>query len=252
MKDFIKNKLRILLEVVNNRDSDLEIPPILKYGEPSYGYDTDEMYYMMTVAAQLAKQMPTETLSTSYGNGGYEYSLTQLRNGNFILRGKPTTRYFEPGDFKLSDNGKTLYLYCMGCSKDSDEECTTIYNPMVDAKVKILIDPTMRTAITDFIKDSSGYDDEKGSEIQSQKMSPNEIDKLNAKEDLYSKRSAREIKYPKDENQLRDELKDLMNLRRKLSPKDENFKTIKNLEKEIRTQLEVIEKERRKRFSSNI
>jgi hypothetical protein len=252
MKDFIQNKLRILLEVVTNRDSDVDIPSIIRYGGPSHGYDSDEMYYMMTVAANLAKQMPPETLSTSYGNGGYEYTLTQTRNGNFILRGKPTTRYFEPGDFKLSDSGKVLYLYTMACSQYSDESCTIIYNPMVDAKIKILVDPSMRTAITDFIKDGSGYDDEKGAEIQAAKMSPDELDKLKKKEDLYAKRASQEKGYSGDEDELRSKLNDLMIQRRKISPRDPEFKTIRNIEKDIRQQLADIEKERRKRLSSNL
>jgi hypothetical protein len=207
---------------------------------------------MITVAAKLAKQMPPETLSTSYGNGGYEYTLTQTRNGNFILRGKPTTRYFEPGDFKLSDSGKVLYLYTMSCSQYSDESCTIIYNPMVDAKIKILVDPSMRTAITDFIKDCSGYDDEKGAEIQATKMTPDELEKLKSKEDLYAKRASKEKGYSGDEDELRSKLNDLMTQRRKISPRDPEFKTIRNIEKDIRQQLADIEKERRKRLSSNL
>ncbi len=252
MKDFIQYKLRVLLEVVTNRDINIDIPPIIRYGGPSHGYETEDMYYMLTIASKLAKEMPPETLSTSYGNGGYEYSLSQTTNGNFILRGKPTTKYFEPGDFKLSDNGKVLYLYTMACSQYSEKSCIITYNPMVDAKIKILVDPSMRAAITDFIKDGSGYDDEKGAEIQAKKMSPDEIDKLKRKEDLYTKRASQAKGYSSDEDELRSKLNDLMTQRRKLSPKDPNFRTIKNIEKDIRRQLDSIEKERRKRLSSNI
>lgn len=252
MKDFIQHKLRTLLEVATNRDVDIDIPPIIRFGGPSHGYDSDEIYYMLTIAAKLAKQMPPETLSTSYGNGGYEYSLTQSRNGNFILRGKPTTKYFEPGDFKLSDSGKVLYLYTMACSEYSEESCNIIYNPMVDSKIKILVDPSMRTAITDFIKSGSGYDDEKGAEIQASKMSPDELDRLKKKEDLYKKRASQEKGYYGDEDELRNKLNDLIIQRRELSPKDPKFKIFKNIEKDIRTKLDAIEKERRKRLSSNL
>ena len=252
MKDFIQHKLRTLLEVVTNRNVDIDIPPIIRFGGPTHGYDSDEMYYMLTIAAKLAKQMPPETLSTSYGNGGYEYSLTQSKSGNFILRGKSTTKYFEPGDFKLSDNGKVLYLYTMACSEYSEDSCVITYNPMVDSKIKILVDPSMRTAITDFMKSGSGYDDEKGAEIQATKMSPDELERLKRKEDLYSKRASQEKGYSGSEDELRSKLTDLITQRRKISPRDPNFKTIKNIEKDIRRQLDAIEKERRKRLSSNL
>ena len=94
MKDFIHNKLRILLEDVSNRDSDLNIPPIIKYSGPSSGYKGDMIYFMLNSATELANQMPPKVLSTSYGNGGYEYMLSQSSSGNFIFRGKPTTKYF--------------------------------------------------------------------------------------------------------------------------------------------------------------
>ena len=209
MKDFIQNRLRILIEDVSDRDSDLNVPPIIKYGGPSHGYEAEDIYFMLNAATQLANQMPPETIAITYGNGGYEYMLSQTRDGNFIFRGKPTTKYFEPGDFKLSDNGKTLYMYTMACSKYSDTPCTTIYNPMVDSKIKVLVDPSMKQAIIDFVKGGSSYLDDKGVEIQAAKMSPDELERLAGKEDLYAKRAQQGKSYDTDELEIRNKLNDL-------------------------------------------
>lgn len=251
MKDFIQNKLRVLLEDVSDRDSDIDIPSIIKYGGPAHGYDAETIYFMLNVATNLANQMPPETLSTTYGNGGYEYILSQTNSGNFIFRGKPTTKYFEPGDFKLSDNGKTLYMYTMACSKYSETPCTTIYNPMVDSKIKVLVDPSMKQAIIDFVKGGSGYLDDKGSEIQAAKMSPDELERLANKEDIYTKRAQQEKGFGDTELDLRNKLNDLKLAR--LNSKDQTeIKKIRGIEGQLMVQLKAIEKEKNKRRSSNL
>lgn len=251
MKDFIQNKLKVLLEMVSDRDSDLNIPPIIQYGGPSHGYDAESIYFMITSAIELANQMPPEILSTTYGNGGYEYMLSQTSNGNFIFRGKPTTKYFEPGDFKLSDNGKILYMYTMACSKYSDTPCTTIYNPMVDSKIKVLVDPSMKQAIIDFVKGGSGYLDDKGAEIQAAKMSPDELERLAGKEDLYAKRAQQGKSFDDEELELRNKLNDLKMAR--LQSKDQSeIKKIRGIEGQLMVQLKAIEKEKNKRRSSNL
>lgn len=251
MKDLIQNKLRLLFEVVSDRDSDLNIPPIIKYGGPSHGYEAEDIFFMLTVANNLANQMPSETLATTYGNGGYEYMLSQTSSGNFIFRGKPTTKYFEPGDFKLSDSGKVLYMYTMGCSKYSETPCTTIYNPMVDSKIKILVDPIMKQTIIDFVKGSSGYLDDKGSEIQAAKMTPDELEKLAGKEGLYTKRAQQSKTYDNDELEIRNKLNDLKLARLKSKDQTE-IKKIRGIEGQLMVQLRAIEKEKNKRRSSNI
>ena len=50
MRDFIQNKLRLLFEMVSDRDSDLDIPPIIKYGGPSHGYEAEDIFFMLNVA----------------------------------------------------------------------------------------------------------------------------------------------------------------------------------------------------------
>lgn len=251
MKDFIQNRLRILIEDVSDRDSDLTVPPIIKYGGPSHGYEAEDIYFMLNAATQLANQMPPETIAITYGNGGYEYMLSQTRDGNFIFRGKPTTKYFEPGDFKLSDNGKTLYMYTMACSKYSDTPCTTIYNPMVDSKIKVLVDPSMKQAIIDFVKGGSSYLDDKGAEIQAAKMSPGELERLAGKEDLYTKRGQQQKSFDDTELELREKLNDLKLAR--LNSKDQSeVKKIRGIEGQLMVQLKAIEKEKNKRRSSNI
>lgn len=251
MKDFIQNKLRVLLESVSNRDSDLDIPAIIKYGGPSHGYQADDISEMLDVASDLATKMPSETLAMSYGNGGYEYMLAQTNSGNFIFRGKPTTKHFEPGDYKYSDSGKILYMYTMGCSKYSDTPCTTIYNPMVDAKIKVLNDPSMKQAIMDFVKGSSGYLDDKGAEIQADKMTPDELEKLAGKENLYAKRAQQGKGFDDEELELRNKLNDLKMARLKSTDQAE-IKMIRRIEGQLMVQLKAIEKEKNKRRSSNI
>jgi hypothetical protein len=251
MRDFIQNKLRLLFEMVSDRDSDLDIPPIIKYGGPSHGYEAEDIFFMLNVANNLANQMPPETLATTYGNGGYEYMLSQTSSGNFIFRGKPTTKYFEPGDFKLSDSGKVLYMYTMGCSKYSETPCTTIYNPMVDSKIKILVDPSMKQTIMDFVKGGSGYLDDKGEEIRAAKMSSDELEKLANKEDLYTKRSLQSKNYDTDELEIRNKLNDLKLARLKSKDQTE-IKKIRGIEGQLTVQLRAIEKEKNKRRSSNI
>jgi hypothetical protein len=250
MKDLIKNKLRLLKESVSNRDSDLDIDPIIKYGGPIHGYESENILYMLNVANNLANQMPSETLSVLYGNGGYEYSLSKLNSGNFTFRGKPTTRHFEPGDYKLSDNGKTLYMYTMGCSKYSDTPCTTIYNPMVDSKIKILVDPSMKQSIIDFVKGNSGYLDDKGEEIRKAKMTPDAIAALPGKEDYQAKKLSHEKRYSNDESELRNKLNDLKLARLKSTDRAE-IKKIRGIEGQLMVQLKAIEKERNKIRSSN-
>jgi hypothetical protein len=251
MRDFIQNKLRLLFEMVSDRDSDLDIPPIIKYGGPSHGYEAEDIFFMLNVANNLANQMPPETLATTYGNGGYEYMLSQTSSGNFIFRGKPTTKYFEPGDFKLSDSGKVLYMYTMGCSKYSETPCTTIYNPMVDSKIKVLVDPSMKQAIMDFVKGGSGYLDDKGEEIRAAKMSSDELEKLTNKEDLYSKKSMNPKGYFGNEQEMRNQLSNLVIARRNATSMEEK-KKIRNQELELKNALTDIEKKRRNRLSSNI
>lgn len=251
MKDLIQNKLRLLFEVVSDRDSDLNIPPIIKYGGPSHGYEAEDIFFMLNVANNLANQMPAETLATTYGNGGYEYMLSQTSSGNFIFRGKPTTKYFEPGDFKLSDSGKVLYMYTMGCSKYSETPCTTIYNPMVDSKIKILVDPSMKQAIMDFVKGGAGYLDDKGEEIRQTKMTPDELEKLAGKEGLYAKRAQQSKTYDNDELEIRNKLNDLKLFRLKSKDQTE-IKKIRGIEGQLMVQLRAIEKEKNKRRSSNI
>jgi hypothetical protein len=252
MKDFIQNRLRVLLEVVTNRDSDLNIPDIIKFG-PSYVYSSADMNRMIATAAQIAMKMPSNVLPTSYGNGAYTFKLTETKSGYFTFVGVPTTKHFSPGEYKEAQNGKSIYLYTMACSKypeGENESCTTIYNPNVDAKIKILTDPELKRVIMDFINKSLGYLDDKGAEIQASKMSPDQLEKLAGKKDLYAKRGAQEKGYFGDEEKLRKQLNDLVIARRNATSMEEK-KKIRNQELELKNALANIEKERRNRLSTN-
>lgn len=240
MKDFIKHKLRILLEVVTYIDSSLNIPDIIKYGN-SYTYTLDKFKDMIDVAQKLAKNIPDEQLSVDYGNGGYEYMLSQTREGDFIFRGKETTKYFEPGTYKESQGGKTLYLYTKACSGYSDDEvkCKIIYNPSVDAKIKILNDSVLVNVIEKFIGDNLGYLDDKGEEIRQAKMTPDQINKLKNKVDLYNLRNKQIKTIDSKEIELRKKLNDLKLAR--LSTRDQiKIKQIRNMEAPLISQLKQI------------
>jgi len=253
MKDFIQNRLRVLLEVVTNRDSDLDIPSILKFG-PSYVYDSKKMLYMISIAKQLSGKMPNDVLQTNYGNGAYTFKLTETKSGYFTFVGVPTTKHFSPGEYKEAQNGKSIYLYTMACSKypeGENESCTTIYNPNVDAKIKILTDPELKRVIMDFINKSLGYLDDKGAEIQASKMSPDQLAKLAGKEDLYAKRGLQSKSYDTDELEIRNKLNDLKLARLKSKDQTE-IKKIRCIEGQLMVQLRAIEKEKNKRRSSNI
>jgi hypothetical protein len=257
MKDFIQYKLRILLEVVTDRDSNLNIPEIIRYGN-SYIYTLEKFKNMIKVAQALAKNIPEEQLSVDYGNGGYEYMLSQTMEGDFIFRGKQTTKYFEPGSYKESQGGKTLYLYTKACSEYSDNEvkCKITYNPSVDAKIKILNDEVLTGVIERFIGDSLGYLDDKGEEIRKAKMTPDQLAKSDDKVELYRKKSTNPKGYFGNEQEIRNELSDLVRQRRELTRDEEGYetklKTFKNTERDLRTKLANIESERRNRLSKNL
>ncbi len=253
MKDFIQNRLRVLLEAVTNRDSDLDIPSILKFG-PSYVYDSKKMLYMISIAKQLSGKMPNDVLQTNYGNGAYTFKLTETKSGYFTFYGVPTTKHFDAGNFKESQGGKSIYLYTMACSKYPEgetESCTTVYNPAVDAKIKILTDPVLGQKIMDFINKSLGYLDDKGEEIRQAKMTPDEIVKLAGKEDLYTKRASQTVSYDEDEGDILNKLNDLK-IARLQSTSNEEKKKIRGIEKQLNDKLLVIRKEKNKRRSSNL
>ena len=282
MRDFIQNRLRVLLEGVEdvktiNRpetpSTDVDIPRLgisipysIRFKNDMKGFTSDEIKDMIEDAEMLADKIKNAPqiddkvsndmlLNHDYGSdgSGYEYSLYKRKDGNFNLVGKPTTKNFQPGDYNLYGGtaGKILYMYTKACSKDSETPCKTIYNPMVDAKIKLLSDPVVSDAIKSFIDDELGYIDDKGAEIRVSKMSPEELAKLASKEDLYAKRGAQSKGYDTDELEIRKKLNDLKLAR--LNSKDQvEIKKIRGIESQLMVQLKAIEKERNKRRSSNI
>ena len=251
MKDFIQYKLRILLEVVTDRDSNLNIPEIIRYGN-SYIYTLEKFKDMIKVAQTLAKNIPEEQLSVDYGNGGYEYMLSQNMEGDFIFRGKQTTKYFEPGSYKESQGGKTLYLYTKACSEYSDNEvkCKITYNPSVDAKIKILNDSELIGVIERFIGDSLGYLDDKGEEIRKAKMTPDQLNNLANKEARYKKKAAsKEVGYFGNEENNRNRQSELTNKKYNMGGlSKEEERELKN----IKLALKGADKDRNDRFSKNL
>jgi hypothetical protein len=281
MKDFIQNRLRVLLEAVEdvktiNRPEtpsmDVDIPRLgisipgsIRFKNDMKGFTSDEIKDMIKDAENLAEKIKNSPqiddkvsndmlLNHDYGSdgAGYEYSLYKRKDGNFNLVGKLTTKNFQPGDYNIygGTSGKILYMYTKACSKDSKTPCKSIYNPMVDAKIKLLSDPVVSDAIKSFIDDELGYLDDKGAEIQASKMSPDQLTKLAGKEDLYTKRSTQEKGYFGDEKELKKQLNDLVIARRNATSMEEK-KKIRNQELELKNALANIEKERRDRLSTN-
>jgi hypothetical protein len=281
MRDFIQNRLRVLLEGVEdvktiNRpetpSTDIDIPRLgvsipysIRFKNDMKGFTSDEIKDMIEDAEMLADKIKNAPqiddkvsndmlLNHDYGSdgSGYEYSLYKRKDGNFNLVGKPTTKNFQPGDYNLYGGtaGKILYMYTKACSKDSETPCKTIYNPMVDAKIKLLSDPVVSDAIKSFIDDELGYIDDKGAEIQASKMSPDQLARLAGKKALYAKRAAQPKGYVGDEQELKARQSELVEKKYKgggLTREEEV--ELKNIKKIIQTDFEAPRNQRR---SSNI
>lgn len=293
MKDFIQNRLRVLLEatqdvnVINKPTSyepkidipvkpGLSVPASLTYSHEKSGLSADEMADMIDDAKKFAeyfkKSNPENGMALSHDSGvdgsGYEYKLYKRPDGKFNFIGKPTTKNFEAGEYNLYGGtaGKILYMYTKACSKyptAETENCISLTNrenPMIDAKIKLLSDQNISDAILSFIGKEVGYLDDKGAQIQKDKMTPDEIAKLAGKKGRYDQKAASEKDYFGDEKEIRNELSKLVGQRRELNKNDfENdleyktkLKTIKDAEEYLKKELAKIEKERRNRFSKNL
>ena len=256
MKDFIQNRLRVLLEgrlATHTRSN------------PSGGVDnsdTTQSQYENTLfkieqAKKIYNNLPKEqqqALGTVYdGDGVYEIQLS--KNGD--LRGKENRLITKSQVGTYTDpNPNKRYFYVAanrGISHpEYDDETRQGYtvgiSPMADAVLKTRV--FMGDDIISFLKDSMGYLDDKGAEIQASKMSPDQLEKLAGKKDLYAKRGAQEKGYFGDEEKLRKQLNDLVIARRNATSMEEK-KKIRNQELELKNALADIEKERRNRLSTN-
>jgi len=282
MKDFIQNRLRVLLEatqdvnVINKPTSyepkidipvkpGLSVPASLTYSHEKSGLSADEMADMIDDAKKFAeyfkKSNPENGMALSHDSGvdgsGYEYKLYKRPDGKFNFIGKTTTKNFEAGEYNLYGGtaGKILYMYTKACSKyptAETENCISLTNrenPMIDAKIKLLSDQNISDAILSFIGKEVGYLDDKGEEIRKAKMTSDEIAKLAGKEGRYEKKAANKKSYFGDEKELRNRQSELTNKKYNmggLSPEEEQEL------KYIKAELKPIEQGRRNRFSKNL
>lgn len=284
MRDFIQNRLRVLLEVkqdvnVINKPtsyepkidipvkSGLRVPASLTYSHEKGGLSADEMVNMIDDAKKFAEDFkklnPEDGMALSHDSGvdgsGYEYKLYKRPDGKFNFIGKSTTRNFEAGEYNLYGGtaGKILYMYTKACSKyptAETENCISLTNrenPMIDAKIKLLSDQNISDAILSFIGKEVGYLDDKGEEIRKAKMTPDQLNKLAGKEDLYTKRASQTVSYDEDEGDILNKLNDLK-MARLQSTSNEEKKKIRGIEKQLNDKLLVIRKEKNKRRSSNL
>ena len=282
MKDFIQNRLRVLLEatqdvnVINKPTSyepkidipvkpGLSVPALLRYSHDKDGLSADEMVDMIDGAKEFAEDFkklnPENGMALSHDSGvdgsGYEYKLYKRPDGKFNFIGKPTTRNFEAGEYNLYGGtaGKILYMYTKACSKypkSETENCISLTNrenPMIDAKIKLLSDENISDAILSFIGKEVGYLDDKGEEIRQAKMTPDEIKKLADKDARYKQKAASEKGYFGDEENIRNRQSELVN-------KKYNMGGLSNEEKlelkNIKLKLKGADKDRNNRFSKNL
>lgn len=255
MKDFIKNKLRVLLE------GRLANHSTVNPGGPVDNSDTKQRHLFSAVnkinqAKNLFNTLSREEqqmLGDVYtGDGLYEIQLS--KNGD--LKGKENRIINKAQLGTYNDpNPNKRYFYVAanrGISHpEYDDDTRTGYpvgkSPMADAILKVRI--FMGDDIISFLRDTMGYIDDKGEEIRTSKMTPYEIDKLKGKEDIYSKRSKTDKGYFGDESSLRQKQSELIEKKYKSSglssDEEDELKNIKN-------SLKSIEKERNVIRSSNI
>jgi len=258
MKHFIQNKLRILLEgrLATHSSANPSGPIDNSDTTQSQLFNAvNKINQAKTLFNSLSREEQQMLGDVYTGDGLYEIQLS--KNGD--LRGKENRIINKAQLGTYNDpNPNKRYFYVAanrGISHpEYDDETRVGYtigsSPMSDALLKVRI--FMGDDIISFLKDNMGYLDDKGEEIRASKMSPDELAKLAGKEDLYTKKSKSEKGYFGDEQEIRNKLNDLTAQRRKLTPKDPQFKIIKNMERELKQELINIEKERRKRLSSNI
>jgi hypothetical protein len=283
MRDFIQNRLRVLLEVkqdvnVINKPtsyepkidipvkSGLRVPVSLTYSHEKGGLSADKMVNMIDDAKQFAEDFkklnPEDGMALSHDSGvdgsGYEYKLYKRLDGKFNFIGKPTTRNFEAGEYNLYGGtaGKILYMYTKACSKyptAETENCISLTNrenPMIDAKIKLLSDQNISDAILSFIGKEVGYLDDKGEEIRKAKMTPDEIAKLAGKEGRYKKKAASKVVgYFGNEENNRNRQSELTNKKYNMGglSKEEELEL-----KNIKLALKGADKDRNDRFSKNL
>jgi hypothetical protein len=256
MKDFIQNKLRVLLE--GRLATHTRVSP----SGPIDNSDTTQSQFENALfKIQQAKSAyndltmeEQQQLGDVYtGDGLYEIQLS--KNGD--LRGKENRLISKAQVGTYNDpNPNKRYFYVAanrGISHpEYDDETRVGYtvgkSPMADAILKVRV--FMGDDIISFLKNNMGYLDDKGAEIQAAKMSPDELERLAGKEGLYAKRAQQSKGFDDEEVELRNKLNDLKMARLKSKDQSE-IKKIRGIEGQLMVQLKAIEKERNKRRSSN-
>ena len=193
MKHFIKNKLRVLLE------GRLATHSSANQSGPIDNSDTSQNQLFNAVNKinqakklfNLLSREEQQMLGDVY-TGDVLYEIQLSKNGD--LRGKENRIINKAQLGTYNDpNPNKRYFYVAanrGISHPEYDDDTRIGNtvgvsPMADAILKVRI--FMGDDIISFLKDNMGYIDDKGEEIRTSKMSPDEIEKLKGKEDIYSK-----------------------------------------------------------------
>ena len=182
MKSFIKNKLRVLLEATHT--------PSNPVSDKIYKKNITQGMINTMRAQIIQARKDYEENSQAYGGtdtgeGVYVGRLSD--NGTFRVGETGTGYQNKIGDYEDTKNGRVRLFYVKanrGMShpeyNDPEKNFKTIgKSPAEDAKTKIMY--FMGSAILDFMEDNSGYDDDKGKEIQMNNNTPEEIAKAEAK-----------------------------------------------------------------------
>ena len=258
IRGLIQNRLRIILE--GRHASHTPINP----RTPTDNYETSLADLNRTIA-DIAKAKETynsltpeqkQMLGDVYTGDGL-YELVLHKNGQLVGKQNRIGSKGEPGTYS-DPNPNKRYFYVMvnrGITHpEYDEESRSGYtvgkSPMTDAALKVKI--FMGDDMIDYLRSNIGYIDGKGEDIRNQKMSPDQIDKLKRKEDLYQKRMSSEKSFGDKETELRSKLYDLTIARRNamLSKDRETVSKIKKIESQIKSELEQIVREKNKLRSS--
>lgn len=255
MRDFIQNKLRVLLEGRMATYSKANPSGPIDNSDTTQSQlfnAVKKINQAKTLFNSLSREEQQMLGDVYTGDGLYEIQLS--KNGD--LRGKENRIINKAQLGTYNDpNPNKRYFYVAanrGISHPEYDDDTRIGNtvgvsPMADAILKVRI--FMGDDIISFLRDNMGYIDDKGEEIRTSKMTPDEIEKLKGKEDIYSKRSKTDKGYFGDESSLRQKQSELIEKKYKSgglsSDEEAELKNIKNT-------LKGIEKERNVRRSSNI
>lgn len=247
MKSFIKHRLRVLLE----GSKALHTPSNPIVNKEFKGKITPaKIEAIRNKIIQARKDFdsdPERYGGPEQGEGVYVFKLTDT--GHF--KGGETGAGYQNkvGDYEDTKNGRVRMFFIKANRgmphPEYDEETknwkTVKVSPAADAATKVMY--YMGSAMINFLEDKAGYEDNKGAEIQKDKMSPEAIAKLKQKKDLYDRKASKSITGPDGyEAEVSGKLNDLTTKRIELQRGGyrEEAKKVRGIEKQYKDEMNII------------